>query len=154
LDSRWGQIERIQDYLLQDLKDLDVLFNQVMETRTNNGGKYVELEAIFKECSNSVVKLKTKLDLTMASISEEQASQAKFKNQEMELDSWMKESRAKYEKRNSEFKQTKEEHESKVKQLQKSEELLETLSVGLAGSEGQDNGYMDQLKGIYLINDV
>lgn len=60
----------------------------------------------------------------------------------------MANSMAKYEKRNSEFKQTKEEYERKVKELQKSEELLETLTVGLAGSEGHDNGYMDQLKGI------
>jgi chromosome segregation ATPase len=153
LESRLVQIDRIQEYLNQDLEDLEVKFNEVMETRTKNGGKYLELEAVFKECSNSVVKLKTKLDLTLASMSEEQTSQANLIKQEMELDSNMKKSMAKYEKRNSEFRQTKEEYEQKVKQLQKSEELLETLSVGLAGSEGQDNGYMDQLKGINLTND-
>lgn len=43
---------------------------------------------------------------------------------------------------------TKDGFDQKTKDLQKLEELLQTLSVGLAASEGQDNGYMDQLRGM------
>ena len=148
LETRSSQIISIQDYLNQDLEDLESKFNDAIETRSKNGGKYAEFESRFKECSNEVVTLQTKLDITLASISEERNSIAKLDTQEEELNKNRNKSMAIYEQRKSDFCQTKIEYEQKVKELQKSEELLETLTVGLAGSEGQDNGYMDQLKGI------
>ena len=147
LETRLTQIDSIQNYLNQDLKDLDVKFNQAMEIRSKNGGRFSELEAIFKESSNHVVTLKTKLDLTAATISEEQTTQRKLSSQMTELEKNISNVRQAYEKRTSDFCQTKEQYEEKVKDLQRSEELLETLTVGLSGSEGQDNGYMEQLKG-------
>jgi hypothetical protein len=47
------------------------------------------------------------------------------------------------------FTETKEQFDQKSKEVQKLEELLETLTVGMAASEGQDNGYQDQLKGTH-----
>ena len=52
-----------------------------------------------------------------------------------------------YQKRMDDFQSSKEEYETKSKNVGKLEELLQTLTVGLAATEGQGNGYMDQLRG-------
>ena len=62
----------------------------------------------------------------------------------------IQDSRSAFEAKVSEFTRSKENYDDKTKNLQKMEELLETLSVGLAASEGQENGYMDQLKGFFF----
>lgn len=38
-------------------------------------------------------------------------------------------------------------HEDKAEQVKKLEELLQTLTTGMASAEGKENGYMDQLQG-------
>jgi hypothetical protein len=62
----------------------------------------------------------------------------------------MAKSQEEYTKCVTKFTETKEQFEQKTKEVQKLEELLETLTVGMAASEGQDNGYQDQLKGNYI----
>jgi len=42
-------------------------------------------------------------------------------------------------------------HKEEVKKTQKLEELLQTLTTGMAAKEGHENGYMEQLTGIYYV---
>jgi len=41
-------------------------------------------------------------------------------------------------------------HQEEVKKTQKLEELLQTLTTGMAAKEGHENGYMEQLNGKYV----
>lgn len=65
---------------------------------------------------------------------------------QLQLLAQLTQSKLNCEQRVAAFKSQKSDFESKIKELQKLEELFQTLSVGMAASEGQDNGYMDQLR--------
>ncbi len=41
-------------------------------------------------------------------------------------------------------------HQEEVKKTQKLEELLQTLTTGMAAKEGHENGYVEQLRGNFL----
>jgi structural maintenance of chromosome 2 len=48
------------------------------------------------------------------------------------------------------------EHEHRLEEIRKAEELLQTLTTGLSAQEGQENSYMGQLqsKAYDLVNDM
>jgi chromosome segregation ATPase len=111
------------------------------------GGKYEALEKSVKDASHEVVRLGTLIDLKRGSIEEEdkRKEQATAAVQETERAKNAKEKefekfRVGYEKLRSEF-------EERQGEAVKKEELLQTLSTGIAVKEGRDNGYMDQLQG-------
>ncbi len=51
----------------------------------------------------------------------------------------------------TEFEVTKTNIQKQTEEVRKKEEFLQTISTGIAGNEGRDNGYADQIQGAYLI---
>jgi len=114
------------------------------------GGKYEALEKSVKEASHEVVRLKTLIDLKKGSIEEETRRKEKAQQQLQELEKANEAKRKEFEKVQGVYQKLRAEFDEQSNEATKKEELLQTLSTGIAAKEGQDNGYMDQLQGMFL----
>jgi structural maintenance of chromosome 2 len=92
------------------------------------------------------VKTKTQLELCESSIKDEKVQQADILKNKTELLDTKNKSQQAFDTKMAQISQFKQNFEDKSLKLKKMEELLQTLSVGLAANEGQDNGFLDQLK--------
>ncbi|KAJ3290770.1 Structural maintenance of chromosomes protein 2 [Borealophlyctis nickersoniae] len=144
--DRIAALEQIQTSLEADMEEIDEKIAQIISNREKNGTQFQKLEGAFKDVSKELVKIKTQCDLKAATVAEEKANKTALLDSIAETESSLAESRAKYEKLASAFESTSKGHEQKVQEVRKLEELLQTLTTGLAASEGQENGYMDQLQ--------
>jgi len=111
------------------------------------GGKYEALEKSVKEASHEVVRLKTLIDLKRGSIEEEMGRKEKAVQALKELENGCATKQKEFEKVQNSYQKLRGEFDAQQNEATKKEELLQTLSTGIAAKEGQDNGYMDQLQG-------
>ena len=129
------------------------------------GGKLQALEVHVREVSKELVKVKTQWDNMLKTIKEEcqarvnlldtkkevlnmQDLQSHCADQGMKAESGSEDAQAKYEMLRANFEQVRQSHEDKTKNVQKLEQLLQTLTTGISAQEGQENGYMEQLQGM------
>jgi structural maintenance of chromosome 2 len=112
------------------------------------GGKYEALEKQVKETSHEVVRLKTLIDLKRGSIEEEQTRKEKAVAALKDLEKAAVAKQTEFEKVQTTYQKLRGEFDGQQNEATKKEELLQTLSTGIAAKEGQDNGYMDQLQGM------
>lgn len=132
--------------LEEDIKDVTVR----REKEMRKGGKYEALEKSVKEASHEVVRLKTLIDLKKGSIEEETRRKEKAQQQLQELEKANEAKKKEFEKVQGVYQKLRAEFDEQSNEATKKEELLQTLSTGIAAKEGQDNGYMDQLQGMFL----
>jgi len=111
------------------------------------GGKYEALEKCVKEASHEVVRLKTLIDLKKGSVEEETRRREKAVAQLQECEKALAAKKAEFEKVQGGYRKLRGKFDLQQDEATKKEELLQTLSTGIAAKEGQDNGYMDQLQG-------
>jgi len=111
------------------------------------GGKYEALEKSVKEASHEVVRLKTLIDLKRGSIEEETRRKDKAVVALKDLEKSCAAKQKEFEKVQATYQKLRGEFDEQQNEATKKEELLQTLSTGIAAKEGQDNGYMDQLQG-------
>jgi structural maintenance of chromosome 2 len=99
------------------------------------GGKYEALEKL--------------IDLKKGSIEEETRRKEKAQQQLQELEKANEAKKKEFEKVQGVYQKLRAEFDEQSNEATKKEELLQTLSTGIAAKEGQDNGYMDQLQGMF-----
>ena len=111
------------------------------------GGKYEALEKSVKEASHEVVRMKTLIDLKKGSIEEETGRKDKAVQALQDLEKQCSTKQSEFQKVQKIYQKLRAEFDEQQNEAIKKEELLQTLSTGIAAKEGQDNGYMDQLQG-------
>jgi structural maintenance of chromosome 2 len=158
LDTKKARITEIEETisrtkieisnLEEDIKDVTVR----REKEMRKGGKYEALEKSVKEASHEVVRLKTLIDLKTGSIEEENRRKEKAQQQLLELEKASEAKKEEFEKVQLTYQKLRADFDEQSNEATKKEELLQTLSTGIAAKEGQDNGYMDQLQGIILFS--
>jgi structural maintenance of chromosome 2 len=117
------------------------------------GGKYEALEKSVKEASHEVVRMKTLIDLKKGSIEEETRRKETAVQALKDLEKACATKKTEFEKVQTVYQKLRAEFDEQQNEAIKKEELLQTLSTGIAAKEGQDNGYMDQLQGMTLFCD-
>lgn len=132
--------------LEEDIKDVTLR----REKEMRKGGKYEELEMSVKQASHEVVRLKTAIDLKKGSIDEETKRKEKAMATLKDLEKQCAAKQKEFEKGELAYQKLRKEFDEQQKEASKKEELLQTLSTGIAAKEGQDNGYMDQLQGFFF----
>jgi structural maintenance of chromosome 2 len=115
------------------------------------GGTYEALEKSVKEASHEVVRIKTLIDLKKGSIEEETLRKDKAVQALHDLEKTYAAKKSEFEKVQTMYQKLRAEFDEQQNEATKKEELLQTLSTGIAAREGQDNGYMDQLQGRSVI---
>lgn len=62
------------------------------------------------------------------------------------MEQTLNEKRATYNKINEEYTVFKKTYDDKTEEMEKTSELLQTLTTGISAEEGHENGYMEQLQ--------
>ncbi len=111
---------------------------------------YIDLDNALKEVSKKLVKVKTQVDLKASTIKEEENNRKSILEGQREAANALVLAQQKSQQVLDTFAQIKEQHQRLSEGLKKKEELLQTLSTGMAAEEGKDSGFMDQLSCTFL----
>lgn len=116
------------------------------EKELRKGGKFQALEEEVKAHSHETVRLATVIDLKNASMNEEQSRRKDVEKSVKELESLVKEKSKFYEKLQAQYDTARADLDQQIAEVEKKEELLQTLQTGVASKEGQESGYQGQLQ--------
>lgn len=110
------------------------------------GGKFQALEEEVKAQSHEAVRLATLFDLKQASMNEERDRRKSIQKSVAELDAQLRDKNKTLEKIQSKYDAAKADLDKQSAEVEKKEELLQTLQTGVASKEGQESGYQGQLQ--------
>ncbi|KAG0201861.1 Structural maintenance of chromosomes protein 2 [Mortierella sp. GBA30] len=140
-----AEIEKLQSAISNIAQDIENIATNRMKEMTQ-GGKFQTLETNFKELSRELVKLKTQQDLKGKEAEEEEQNRIVLVATQEETEKSIREKRAECQKLQGTYNEIKRKHDEQQEQVRMNEELIQTLSTGLAAEEGHENGYMEQLQ--------
>ncbi|KAL9598063.1 MAG: hypothetical protein Q9219_004757 [cf. Caloplaca sp. 3 TL-2023] len=110
------------------------------------GGKFQALEEEVRVHSHEVVRVATLFDLKQASLKEEKDRRMNVEKSVADLEIQLKDKKATLEKIQSRYDTAKADLDKQAAEVEKKEELLQTLQTGVASKEGQESGYQGQLQ--------
>ena len=129
-------------HLEEDIKKVKT----AREKELRKGGKFQALEEEVKTYSHEVVRLQTQCDLKHANAIEEQDRRKGFEKSVKDLDAQIKEKYSIFENLQVQYNKAKVEFDAQTEDVEKKEELLQTLQTGVASKDGQESGYQGQLQ--------
>lgn len=129
-------------FLQEDMKRVQAVRDKELRT----GGKFQALEDAVKEHSHESVRLSTVLDLKKSSMAEEEARQKETQATVKTLEKQLKEKSALHKKLQERYDAVNMKLQKQSEEVEKKEELLQTLQTGVASKEGQEGGYQGQLQ--------
>lgn len=142
LEGNADTLKKEIDFLQEDMNKVKA----ARDKELRKGGKFQELEDHVKAQSHEIVRLTTVVDLKRSSMSEEEENRLKHQATVRDLEHQLKEKtqmhdvlRKKYDAANAEL-------QKQTEEVDKKEELLQTLQTGVASKEGQEGGYQGQLQ--------
>ncbi|PNS18708.1 hypothetical protein CAC42_5247 [Sphaceloma murrayae] len=133
-----GEIE----FLKEDIKKITA----ARDRELRKGGKFAALEDAVKTHSHEMVRLTTVLDLKKSSMTEEQAKGKDCAANVSTLEQALSHKTATHARLQQRFEATDVELQKLKSEVEKKEELLQTLQTGVASKEGQEGGYQGQLQ--------
>ena len=110
------------------------------------GGKFQALEEEVKVSSHETVRLATVLDLKRSEMADERKSCEDAQKTVSELENFVKEKTEIFEKTKFHYDLVKAGLDKQIAEVERKEELLQTLQTGVASKEGQQSGYQGQLQ--------
>lgn len=143
------ELENNSARLKSEIANLEEDVARVKATRDRElrkGGKFQALEDSVKEYSHEMVRLTTLLDLKNSSVTEETQKRETAGKTVAEVQELLKVKKNEYERLQSQYNAAKEALDTQTAEVEKKEELLQTLQTGVASKEGQENGYQGQLQ--------
>ncbi|KAI8325858.1 putative nuclear condensin complex subunit Smc2 [Martensiomyces pterosporus] len=145
LESMATQLETIK----AEVANISRSKAQIEETRKSEmskNGEYKSLQAQVDQLSKELVKIKTQSDLKVASIKEEQASKARLIESQKTCEEELSKRIKGYETQAAKYVEEKRQYDEKTKDVSQLEELLQSLTTGVATDEGREGGFMQQLQ--------
>jgi structural maintenance of chromosome 2 len=130
------------EFLQEDIKKVKA----TREKELRKGGKFQALEEEVKSYSHEVVRLATVLDLKETSMAEETDRKKGIEKSVKELEKQLQEKKKLHEKLQEKYQTARDELAKQTEEVEKKEELLQTLQTGVASKEGQESGYQGQLQ--------
>ncbi|GAB7351231.1 hypothetical protein MBLNU459_g1663t1 [Dothideomycetes sp. NU459] len=142
LESNAEKLKHEIAYLQEDMKKVKA----ARDKELRKGGKFSELEERVKEQSHEMVRLTTVVDLKKSSMAEESDNRAKAQATVKELERQLKDKTRLHQTLLERFDAANAELQKQNEDVEKKEELLQTLQTGVASKEGQEGGYQGQLQ--------
>jgi structural maintenance of chromosome 2 len=128
--------------LQEDIKKIKA----AREKELRKGGKFQALEDEVKSHSHEMVRLATVIDLKKSGLGEEKEKQDILQASVKELELQLKEKTKLHEKLQQRYDTAHADIARQTEEVEKNEELLQTLQTGVASKEGQESGYQGQLQ--------
>lgn len=152
LETKRKRVMQLEDSavrLKHEITNLDEDMKKVKAAREKElrkGGKFQALEEEVKTHSHESVRLATLFDLKQASMLEEKDRRKGVQKTVKELEAHTIEKNQIYQKIQKQYDSAKADLDKQTEELEKNEELLQTLQTGVTSREGQENGYQGQLQ--------
>ncbi|KAI8355426.1 RecF/RecN/SMC [Mortierella sp. GBAus27b] len=144
-EQKMAAIEQLQSAISNISRDIKTLSEKRLREVTQ-GGKYQTLDTTVKELSKEIVKVRTQRDLKGKEAEEEDQNRIGLQTMLQETERNQQEKRGQFQKLQVTYNGLKQKHDGQEEQVRMHEELIQTLSTGLADEEGHENGYMEQLQ--------
>ena len=129
-------------FLQEDMKKVQA----ARDKELRKGGKFAALEQTVKNHSQEDVRLTTVLDLKNSSIAEEEERRKEHLATVKSLEKQLQERTELHQKLQQRYEAANTELQAQTGDVEKKEELLQTLQTGVASKEGQGSGYQGQLE--------
>lgn len=142
LEQAGVRMKKEIDYLQEDIKTVKA----TREKELRKGGKFQALEEEVKAHSHEMVRLTTVLDLKNTSMAEETTRKTDIERSVKDLEGQLQEKKNAYEKLQEKYRTAHDDLAKQTEEVEKKEELLQTLQTGVASREGQESGYQGQLQ--------
>lgn len=152
LETKRKRVMQLEDSavrLKHEITNLDEDMKKVKAAREKElrkGGKFQALEEEVKTHSHESVRLATLFDLKQASMLEEKDRRTAVQKTVKDLEAQTTEKNQIYQKIQKQYDSAKADLDKQTEELEKNEELLQTLQTGVTSREGQENGYQGQLQ--------
>ena len=153
LEQKRQRSQKLEESVIKLKNEISHLEEDIKRTKAQRdkelrkGGSFQALEEEVKSQSHEIVRLTTVLELKQTSIAEESGKRTGVEKSVLELQSQLKGKTKVYEKLRTEYDTAKAAIEKETEDVEKQEELLQTLQTGVASKEGQEQGYQGQLQG-------
>ncbi|KAF9110806.1 Structural maintenance of chromosomes protein 2 [Mortierella sp. AM989] len=144
-DRKTAEIQQQQSAISNITQNIEIITANRLKEMTQ-GGKFQTLDATVKELSKEIVKFKTQRDLKGKEVEEEEQNRFGLEATQKETEKNLQEKRTEFQKLQVTYNEMKQKHDGQQEQVRMNEELIQTLSTGLAAEEGHENGYMEQLQ--------
>lgn len=141
LDASGKRVKLEMFHLEEDIQKVKA----AREKELRKGGKFQALEEEVKAFSHETVRLATVLELKRSGIMDEQKGAENIWKVVGELQALVEEKTEAYGKLQSQYDGAKADLDRQIAQVEKKEELLQTLQTGVASREGHESGYQGQL---------
>ncbi|KAK4499492.1 hypothetical protein PRZ48_010007 [Zasmidium cellare] len=146
--ERATQLEQNAEKLQREIGVLEEDVEKVRAARDKElrkGGKFAKLEEAVKEYSKEVERLETVLELQKKSMAEEQERLQKAQASVKDLEKQLKQKTDAHLQIQARFEEASRGLEEQKAEVEKKEELLQTLQTGISSNAGSDGGYAGQL---------
>lgn len=140
-----GNAEKLKNEIAFLQEDMNKV-KAARDKELRKGGKFQALEDKVKEHSHELVRLTTVLDLKKSSMAEENENRGKSQNAVKELEQQLAQKSQLHKQLQQQYDAANAELQKQTDEVEKKEELLQTLQTGVASKEGQEGGYQGQLQ--------
>ena len=142
LEESISRLKSEISHLAQDIQNV----KSEREKELRKGGSFQALEEEVKAHSHENVRLATVLDLKRSELLGEQNGRQDIQVAAAELEVLLRDKNKAYMEIQSRYESAKVEIDKQTAEIEKKEELLQTLQTGVASKEGQESGYQGQLQ--------
>ncbi|KAG4304716.1 hypothetical protein PORY_001769 [Pneumocystis oryctolagi] len=142
LEFNIKSVESEMKFIEKDIKRL----KEEKEIQLRKGGNFQKLEEDFKNYSHELVRLSALIELKEGSLIEEKSKFVKLEENIQKLHISLEGKKKDFHDIEISYNKLKMEFDAKNYEMNKKEELLQTLSIGIASKEGKTNNYMDKLQ--------
>src|SRR5215469_2954274 len=152
LDTKKDRVKELEEsatrlkneitFLQEDIKKIKA----VREKELRKGGKFQALEDEVKSHSHETVRLTTVIDLKRSGMAEEKESQQKLQKTIRDLETQLTEKKTLHKMLQEKYDAAHADVTKQQEEVEKKEELLQTLQTGVASKEGKESGYQGQLQ--------
>ncbi|EDU44220.1 condensin subunit [Pyrenophora tritici-repentis Pt-1C-BFP] len=152
LEAKKQRARDLEESSVRMKKEIENLQEDIKQTKATRekelrkGGKFQALEEEVKTHSHEIVRLTTVLDLKKTNMEEEADREKGIVKSVKELEKLLQEKKKTYEKLQEKYQTAHAELAKQTEEVEKKEELLQTLQTGVASKEGQEGGYQGQLQ--------
>ncbi|KAJ2783403.1 Structural maintenance of chromosomes protein 2 [Coemansia javaensis] len=145
LEEMAAQLERIKAEIANIAKS-KAQTEEARRREMSKSGEFKSLQAEVDQLSKELVRIKTQSDLKLASIKEEQAGRDKLVASRAGLEGELARRAEAFDAQTARYAQEKQQYDEKARDVTQLEELLQSLTTGVASDEGREGGFMQQLQ--------
>ncbi|KAJ2724988.1 Structural maintenance of chromosomes protein 2 [Coemansia sp. Benny D115] len=152
LDESRARLESLANQLRAlkaDIANIATSKVQIEERRKaemTKNGEFKSLQAQVDQLSKELVKIKTQSDLKDASIKEERANRTRLIDSKAKYEGELAKRASDFQNQAAKYTLEKQQYDEQVKDVAQLEELLQSLTTGVASDEGREGGFMQQLQ--------